>query len=309
MVSLSHNFIISLGVTAITSTLIFFYFRQKMNQMEYKLNTLFQLIQNYTAESQAMQQQHDSIYSSLPTMNNSTNIDTTTTSKSLPVNEEDLIDVSDNNDNDDDDEDNDDDDDDDDSDLSSSDDDDDDEDEDNDDDETSTVQDLNDVSIETKVINLVDNIETITGSAGIHGIIEINNIDVIKEPEQIGTITTIEDDNQQIQNNKREKTIFNTLDTLESETIDIVNELIGATSTTTTTEDNTNDTTISEVSEISDSLNVLDTNTSLRQQLDALDYKKFNVEKLRSLVSEYNLAENVKNIKKKQLVEILDTVQ
>ena len=301
MVSLSHNFIISLGVTAITSTLIFFYFRQKMNQMEYKLNTLFQLIQDYTAESQSMQ--HRASANTLPVMNNSTNIDGDSTSQSAPVQEKDLINVSDNNDNDSDDDD-DDDSDDDDYELSSSDDDDENNDNVSNNNETLNVPDLNTVSMDTKVINLVDNIQAMNGGIGIQGIIEINSFDVIKEPEETNNITIIEDDNGEVLKIQGEKTNVNTLDTLKPETIDIIGELIGAISTT-TTEMDTLDTTIIELSATPASKE----KSSLRLQLDAIDYKKFNVEKIRSLASEYNLVENVKNIKKKQLIEILDTVQ
>ena len=49
MISISPTVIISLGTSVFVITVLFFYFRNKMKNLEFKLNTMFQLIQEHVS--------------------------------------------------------------------------------------------------------------------------------------------------------------------------------------------------------------------------------------------------------------------
>ena len=49
MISISPTVIISLGTSVFVVTVLFFYFRNKMKNLEFKLNTMFQLIQEHVS--------------------------------------------------------------------------------------------------------------------------------------------------------------------------------------------------------------------------------------------------------------------
>ena len=50
MISISPTVIISLGTSVFVVTVLFFYFRNKMKNLEFKLNTMFQLIQEHVSK-------------------------------------------------------------------------------------------------------------------------------------------------------------------------------------------------------------------------------------------------------------------
>ena len=52
---ITRGFLINLGVTILASTLLFLYFRHRLKQVEHKVNTIFQLVQNHTHSSSAIQ--------------------------------------------------------------------------------------------------------------------------------------------------------------------------------------------------------------------------------------------------------------
>ena len=48
---ITRGFLINLGVTILASTLLFLYFRHRFKQVEHKVNTIFQLVQNHSQSS------------------------------------------------------------------------------------------------------------------------------------------------------------------------------------------------------------------------------------------------------------------
>ena len=50
---ITRGFLINLGITVLASTLIFLYFRHRFKQVEHKVNTIFQLVQNHTQNPSA----------------------------------------------------------------------------------------------------------------------------------------------------------------------------------------------------------------------------------------------------------------
>ena len=55
VIMLSQDFIINLGLTLLVTSLIFLYFRRRLSGLEFKINTLFTLIQEHNASQNNQQ--------------------------------------------------------------------------------------------------------------------------------------------------------------------------------------------------------------------------------------------------------------